>query len=240
MDKIKILKDSIVYSQFNETSGAWMDIDIANSELPITWYLPYDVELEDGITIKEVLSQLEKYAQQLNFIFINQLKGLQIENLTQLIQTASIPDSELEMDVLCLLWACETKPGDDEFQAINMYPLIMALEMSEDDDDDSEDALHNIYDLSANQLLNTRLVLDDLLEIYTHNDDEDPVFTGITAWPLYDFIRTLCNELVVYTYSSGTFPTVKDGESLKLTIDELFEHIEDLDKFFKKDNPSKK
>lgn len=243
MDKIKILKDAIVYSQLDEASGAYLDKDLTETELPITWYLQHDVELEDGITVKEILVQLSKYSQQLNFIFINELKGLQLENLSSLIQNANIPDSQLSLEVLCLLWACEVKPEGDEFPAINMYPLIMALEMSDDEDDEDEDAeslLHSIYDLSANQLLNTTIVLDDLLEFYANDDAEDADLVGITNWPLYDFIRALCNELVIYTYASGVFPNQQNGESIKLSVSELFEHIEELDQFFKNDKSTKK
>jgi hypothetical protein len=231
MNKLTFTKKSILFSLWDESSTKWIQRDITETDLPITWYLPYEVFVDEGVTLRDVIQLLTPYTQSLNFVFVSYLKGLLFEEVLDSLQTSEVRTTSIKADAICMLWVGQIKPLDDEDDSIDMYPTLMALEMGEDEDGE-EDEFHSIYELSVNQLLDKQLVLDDFLEFYDESQPEETTFSGVTNWSFFDFTRCILSELVMHCFTNGLFPT-SDAHINPMTSTELFEHLDQLDIFFK-------
>jgi hypothetical protein len=233
MQKITFNKKSILISFWDDSCEKWIDRNINESDLPISWYLPYEVFVEPKVTIRDVIKLLEPYTEQLNFIFINYLRGLPFDELVKLLNSAKVEKSKVKVDAICLVWVGEIKPIDGDEESVDIYPTLMALDMDELDPDGENDTFHSVLDTNIKQLLDSELVVDDLLELYRAEDPDDTEFSGITGWSLFDFIRGLFGELVMYAFANRMVQLSELSNLPPLTADELFKHMENLDKFFK-------
>jgi len=238
MQKLTFTKQAILISFWDETSEKWIDRNMADTSLPITWYLPYDVHIEKNVKLKDIINNLTPYAEQLNFVFLAYLNGVQVEDLfTELLSRPAEPH-DLKIDAICLLWMGQVKPVPDvDDSKIYTFPALLALEMIDEEDDGAEDELHSIYDITIDQLLNTQIVIDDFLEYYDDDSrNDDAIFSGITDWTFFDFMRTVLSELVLYSFTTDIIKK-SDLTANPIGPAELFDHLDKLDKFFK-DEPT--
>ena len=233
MQKITFNKKSILISFWDESSEKWIDQSITESELPISWYLPYEVFIEPKVTIRDVIKLLEPYTDQLNFIFINYMRGLPFDELVKLLNSAKIEKSKVKVDAVCLIWVGEIKPVEGDEDSVDIYPTLMALAIDELDPEGEDDTFHSVLDINIKQLLESELVVDDLLELYREEEPADTEFSGISGWSLFDFMRGLLGELVMYAFANRMVQLSELSNLPPLTADELFKHMENLDKFFK-------
>lgn len=233
MQKITFNKKSILISSWDESSEKWIDQSITESELPISWYLPYEVFIEPKVTIRDVIKLLEPYTDQLNFIFINYMRGLPFDELVKLLNSAKIEKSKVKVDAVCLIWVGEIKPVEGDEDSVDIYPTLMALAIDELDPEGEDDTFHSVLDINIKQLLESELVVDDLLELYREEEPADTEFSGISGWSLFDFMRGLLGELVMYAFANRMVQLSELSNLPPLTADELFKHMENLDKFFK-------
>lgn len=233
MQKITFNKKSILISFWDEASEKWIDRNISEADLPISWYLPYEVFVEPKVTIRDVLRLLEPYSEQLNFIFINYMRGLLFNDLVKLLTSTKSEKSKLKVDAMCLIWAGEIKPINEEEESIDIYPTLMALDMDELDPEGENDTFYSALDINIKQLLDSELIVDDILELYRTEDPDETEFSGVTGWSLFDFVRGLLGELVMYAFANRMVQLSELSNLPPLTADELFKHMENLDKFFK-------
>lgn len=186
MQKLTFTKTGIVCSFLDQSSSKWIDRDIFEAELPFTWYLPYAVVIEEGVTVREILSHLLKYEEQINFIFVSHLKGLQLSELIKSIESVDKETDVEKVDAVCLLWIGQVKPlAEEEDPFLAIQPAMMALEMP-DLLDEEEDELHSIHNISAKQLMDSPFVLDDLLEFVDSDEAEEAQFSGLVNWEVFD------------------------------------------------------
>jgi hypothetical protein len=134
---------------------------------------------------------------------------------------------------VCLIWVGEIKPVTDDEDSVDIYPTLMALDMDELDPEGENDTFHSVLDINIKQLLESELVVDDLLELYREEEPDDTEFSGISGWSLFDFMRGLLGELVMYAFANRMVQLSELSNLPPLTADELFKHMENLDKFFK-------
>jgi hypothetical protein len=233
MQKITFNKKSILISFWDESSEKWIDRNITESDLPISWYLPYEVFVEPKVTIRDVLGLLEPYSDQLNFIFVNYMRGLLFSDLTQLLKSAKSEKSKLSIDAMCLIWVGEIKSTSGDEEVIDIYPTLMALEIDELDQDGENDTFYSVFDVNTKQLLDSEFIVDDLLELYREEDPDETEFSGIAGWSMFDFVRGLLGELVMYAFANRMIQLSELSNLPPLTADELFKHMDNLDKFFK-------
>ena len=234
MQKITVNKKSILISFWDESSEKWIDRNIAEADLPISWYLPYEVFIEPKVTIRDVLKLLEPYSEQVNFIFINYMRGILFNDIVKLLTSAKNEKSKLKVDAMCLIWVGEIKQiTEEDEETIDIYPTLMALDMDEQDPDGENDKFYSVFDVNVKQLLDSELVADNLLDLYREEDPDETEFSGITSWSMFDFVRGLLGELVMYAFANRLVQISELSNLPPLTAAELFKHMENLDKFFK-------
>jgi hypothetical protein len=237
MQKLTFTKQSILISFWDETSEKWIERNMADASLPITWYLPYEVHIEKNVTLRDIINMLIPYSEQLNFVFLAYLNGVQVEDLFAELLSRPAEPHDLKIDAICLLWMGQVKPVPEiDDLKIYTFPALLALEIIDEDDDGSEDELHSIYDITVDQLLDKSIVIDDFLEYYDDDKHNDALFSGITDWQFFDFIRTILSELVLYSFTTDIIKK-SDLNTDPIGPAELFEHLDKLDKFFK-DEPT--
>jgi hypothetical protein len=241
MQKLTFKKDKIIASFWDTESEDWQDRSLSESNLPISWFLPYETYVDDGVTLRDILIQLEEHSTYLNLIFINYLKGIPFSDLINELKNIEQVETPHKIDAICLMWASEVKPptDEDEESFIQIYSTLMGLTMAEDEDLE-EDELFSIHEVTSTQLLDSEFVIDDIIEFYTDDKPEETILDGVTSWTLYDVLKSILNDLSTYSIVSGLFKRSEGSAEAPIQITELLEHLADLDKFFKSDQTSRK
>ena len=73
MEKIIIKKSGLYFSFWDEDTLSWTDRLISESDLPITWYFQYSIEIEEFLTISDLLLLFAQYQEDLEFAFSKSL-----------------------------------------------------------------------------------------------------------------------------------------------------------------------
>ena len=73
MEKIIIKKSGLYFSFWDEDTLSWTDRLISDSDLPITWYFQYSIEIEEFLTISDLLLLFAQYQEDLEFAFSKSL-----------------------------------------------------------------------------------------------------------------------------------------------------------------------
>ena len=233
MQKLTFTKSGIIASFWDSESENWQERPLLESALPISWFLPYETFVEEDVTLNDILTHITEYHLHLDLIFVNYLKGIPVETLIDNLKNARPWDERVKVDAMCLLWFASSKSieGEEDPQ-LDTYPTLMGLEMSEDEDLD-EDEFHSMHEVTITQMMNSPFILDDLIEFFEAEDPEEILLSGVTSWTLFDFLRSIFGELVVYSLTCGIFQRVEGDVEPPISSTELFEHLDDLDKFFK-------
>jgi len=237
MQKITFTKTSILCSTFDQTNLGWIDRDIADSQLPISWYLPYTVKIEEDVTLRDVLTLLSAYTDELNFMFVNYLKTIPYEKLVSVLIESDDIEHSNEIDSICLLLAGQIKEIEDSETLLITQPRLMAFEIIDEDRVDDDD-LYSVLEISVKQLLDTQFILDELVEYYDDVNPDDEPFSGLVDWTLFQFISGLFSELAVYALIKGLMPGVENLAFAPLTVSQLFEHLEELDQYYLAQKPN--
>lgn len=232
MQKLTFKKDRLVASFWDTEAEDWQERDLAESSLPLTWFLPYETYVDEGVSLADMLRLLKPHESYINLVFIHYLKGIMFGDLVdELISTKSQEEFH-KIDAVCLMWVSQVKPieGDEE-NLLDTQPVLMGLEMSEDDEGE-DDEFHSIHEVTPTQLLESEFVIDDLIEFYTHEDPDETLLSGVTSWTLFDVLRSVLSELSTYCLVSGLLKRVDSESVAPIDSIELFDHLSDLDKFF--------
>lgn len=239
MQKLTFKKDQIVASFWDTEAEDWQDRSLSESSLPLSWFLPYETFVEDDVTLRDILDQLELHASYINLIFINYLKGIPYSDLVNELKNMEQIEPLHKIDAVCLLWGSEVKQLDSEENSIQVYSTLMGLEMAEDEDS-GDDELFNIHEITPAQLLDSEFIVDDLIEFYPDESPEETILDGVTSWTLFDVLRSILNELSTYSIVAGIFKRSETEGDAPISSTDLFEHMEDLDKFFNSDQTPRK
>ena len=224
MERILFTKTGILCSMWDHKLAKWNEVDLTESQIPFSWCLPYSVEVDEGVTILEILNNLKSQWDHVNYVFVNPMMGIRMEDLLTAVTSANKKERS-SVNAVCLNWAAEMR--NDEDRGMSMYPTILGVVMNDDD----EDEFHDLYDLSISDLLNQPLVVDDWLEVVDSEDQlGDPVFDGAFAWSLYDFLNGILSELTLFAYSYGIVSLPEGVQTSPISITDLMNHIDDIDK----------
>src|SRR5690606_28466762 len=147
MQKLTFKKNKLVALFWDSEKEDWQERDLAESNLPISWFFPYETYVDEGVSLNDILTLLKPYESYLNLMFINYIKGIPFSDLVDKLKNADSGEELQKIDAICLLWIAQVKPTSGEEPSIEVQPVIMGLEMSEDEDLENAE-FHSIYEVT--------------------------------------------------------------------------------------------
>lgn len=238
MQKITINKSGIHFSFWDETSQNWIDKNISEANLPISWYLPYAIQINEDITVRDFFQIIKPYRDQIELLFLNSLAGVNLDEIYVILEQANLEKNKIDPDCVVLFKIGEVgkvKEGDETLNFLNRYTILMGLELVGEDDetnDGSHDNLHHLSEIDFKDWCDLSLGIDDYLE-YVDSETEDVLFEGLINWSLEEFINCVLSQVSItlqIRQSVSEHSSKSPIESGPIQIDDLFDWIDDLDK----------
>lgn len=230
MEKVIFTKHGILCSFWDAPTTKWTEKKLSETELPVSWILPYMVEIEDGLTIRELLESLKPFEDAMSFMFLNDLMGLSFNTVRDSLLNGELDDHKIKTDVITLMWNGDVDQGENP--GINIYPTIMSVEFDEKYPDNEMENFQPLHDISLADMLGKPFELDNWIEMFETNQIGVPILSGEFSWSFYDFMRGLISELTIFAYNKGLVTLPGGVQNTPLTIDVLFEHLDGLDNFY--------
>lgn len=233
MQRILIKKNEIIFSYWEEQSASWVDRNIKENTLPISWYLPYSVEVEKDVTLRDFLRSVSNYEKEIELIFANYLGGIPLSVILKQVESSDFAKKDLPINTLYLFKIGEINyVQDEELPLINIYPVLVGLYERE-----NEIVNEDVYYLSTYDVRNWvdhRIEIDDLIE-FTNVSTSEVETTGLITWNFFEIISTVLYQVSVSFQVSKAIILVNNEDQLAsgpMLIDELFIWIDELDRIF--------
>ena len=230
MQHITIKKKGIYFSFWDEPTAAWVDRNITEVDLPISWYLSYTIKFDGTVTVRDILSLLKPHMDHIQLIFANNLGGVQLQEIYELLEVNKVPPNELPMNCVYLFKMGEASPiEDEEYPYLHIYPVLMGLMI--EDNLESENVFHlSPYDIR--DWCDLELGIDGFLD-FTDIETDDVLFTGIVDWKLYEMICAILSQVsisMLVTQTTKVKELKSPLESGPLTFSDLLIWFDDLDR----------
>lgn len=233
MEKIIIKKSGLYFSFWDEVTLSWIDRLISDSDLPITWYFQYSIEIEEFLTVSELLLLFAPYQEDLEFAFSKSLLIVPFDEILSIINK-QVCLNTIEPTQLYLIKLGEIKKFKTESPYISSYPTLMGLEVIGETGND--DVIYSLTDIKFNDWCASTIQIDEYLE-YIDIEKNEVEFEGIIQWTLYEALSCIFSQItnsITFTKIKDNpeeFPSVNSGGPI--IISELFSWIDDIDKYFK-------
>jgi hypothetical protein len=230
MHKVTISKSGLYFSFWDQTEETWVEKNILDATVPISWYLSYPIQFTDSLTVREMIKLIEPYAKDLGLIMIHELAGVDISKILELSNTHKSQLNQIEPEAVYLVKIAEATPtvqNDEEFNFLSMYPVLIGLkEVDETGDNDEVFSLTSIDFLDWCDL---PFELDDYIE-YINPANEEVLFEGVMNWTLGEVIGTILSQtsVTLQIMQNSVIPSDSTGEPVQ--IDSIFKWFEDLDR----------
>jgi hypothetical protein len=171
--------------------------------------LPFAVEIEDGVTIKDVLEHLNRHADHVNLVFCGYLGDAKLEDFVNEARLEPELDFKETIDLVEFCWNTELEPAEDdeyigEFNIINTQTMrgITQVEAEESDLEIDYDEDFDLSLVALRNYANEKIEINPYIEYAVIEEMSEPVpnilMDGEMAWTLFDFISTLLNEISYY------------------------------------------
>jgi hypothetical protein len=229
MQNITLTKTGIYFPYWDEPSATWIDKEIKEAKLPISWYLQYPVQADEDLTVRDILMLIKPYYEQIHFIFSNSLEGVNLTDVYQLLEHPFKTDNPAPMNVLYMFKIGEASPlVDDDRLFYNMYPVLMGIYTTEEIEEE------DIYHLSSYDIrtwCDLPFAIDGSFE-FTNITNEELVLDGVISWTLYEVLTCVLSQLSVTMQITETIPIKANSTILcgPILIGELLIWFEDLDR----------
>jgi hypothetical protein len=236
MQKVSINKTGINISFWDDQSEKWIEKSLADSNLPITWFMNYAVEIEMGMTVREILDQLKPHAEALKFYFVQNLGGVELEEIFMIADQAKIIKQEIAAKEVFLLKIADLKKINQNDQAIDflsIYPVLMGLEIVNEEDPES-DVLHPLSQINFENWCDLPILADDWLEI-VDSQDSSVKFECVINWTFSEIISTILSQAAItlqITQAVSKNSTVQPVQAGPVEISHVWDWLHDLDTIF--------
>lgn len=228
MHKVTIKKDGLYFSFWDQTKEDWIEKNIVEATVPISWYLSYPVQFNEMLTVREVINLLRPYADDLNLILAHELAGIELEKIFELADSDKEP-AKIEPDSIYLVRIAEaihTVQDEEEFNFLSTYPILVGLKEVEDAEEDEVFSLSSIDFLDWCDL---PFELDDYVE-YINPATEEVLFEGVMNWTLTEVIGTILSQTsVTLQIMQNSIISAKEDEE-PVEIEAVFKWFDDLDR----------
>jgi hypothetical protein len=232
MEKIVIKPEGVFYCYFDDQSDKWIEKDIFDSTMPITWYLDMTVELQEKVSILKILELFERYDEHLNFVYVKALKALNLDDVLNVIDQVE-PGEPSSLKATCLVWVGEIQPilgEDDPVITITSALIGLDTENLEEDDGIEADDVYQLTNFDFVEWVRLPLYLDTYLD-FAERDQPEAEFGGEFSWTLHNLFDAIFSEISLNLYVAGLVsnPDIIIAEQhAKLNVTEFFKYLDDL------------
>lgn len=234
MEKIVLKPEAVYYAFYEEDSDTWIERDLIESSLPISWYADMPIEIVGKVSTRRIFELFERYEDQLTFMHSRALKTLTVSDILKILEREEIVE-EVPIRSICLVWAGEIVPSEPDDLVIISNALV-GLDTEEDDDDVDDDGVYQLTNFDFAQWVDLPVYIDNYLDFVQGREEENFIFGGIYPWKLGPFFDCLLAEISLNLFLSGQVsnPDVVITERKNtMSIQELFRYIDELENFSK-------
>lgn len=235
MEKLIIKPEAAYYAYYFEAEDRWIEKDLIDSELPISWYVDMPVEIIGKVSIRRIFELFERYDDQLTFMYAKALKTLDFNDLLTILESGE-SSNNIPVKSICLVWAGEIiEQGEDADDFIAISYAIVGLDTEDDDADIDDDGVFQLTNFDFIQWASVPVYLDNYLD-FTKGRDENIIVGGIYSWKFGDFLECILSEISLNLFLSGQVSNpdiVIKQHSPTMNVRELFKYLEELENFSK-------
>lgn len=209
MNKVIVDKQKIYFASYKEAEKKWIKQDVLRLGNPFPWYLPYAVEIEKKVTVKDLLMHLKRHEDHVSLIFCGYLGDAKLEDFIKEVQLEPDLDFKEKIELIEFYWNAELEPlseedGFGEFTIIN-NPSIRGINAIKAGETEIEEDFDEEIDLSLVALRNYAndvVTVNSYVEYATLDELSEPLpnvlMDGEIKWTLFDLISTLLTEISFY------------------------------------------
>jgi len=209
LNKVIIGQSKIFFATYDDESNKWTKQDIARLGKPLPWYFPYAVEVEESVTIRNLLTHLKNHADHVSLVFCGYLGETKLEDFTKELDMQPDPEFKDRIDLVEFFWEIEMLPltEDSDIAEFNIdtnpsmrgYNKHKAKEISE------EDAFDEEFDLTlipVRNYIDALITINHYVEYATLDEISEPLpnvlLDGEMNWDFFNLISAFLMELSFY------------------------------------------
>lgn len=247
MKKVIFGKNKIVLATYSEETKKWTKKDIEKMDKSISWFLPYQVELDRNFTVEDMIRLLHKYEEHINIIFSGYLQDSKISDFIRELDEKPDDDYIKKISYIEFYWDIDLFPLEDTEFAEFKVELYRSFRGVYPDDGDPNEALitfDEFIDLDLIALRNfkkVKLQLNDIAEFISldiGNSMASSILDGQLTWTVFDVISAFLSEISIYgkpeeqkKFREEIIKEIEELENTQGTIEikDLFEYLDSLD-----------
>lgn len=229
MEKIIIKPDAAYYGFYDEETDKWIEKDLIESSLPISWYTNLSVQIVGKVSIRRIFELFERYEDQLTFMYSKALKTLTFREVLTILESGEA-EEDLPIKSICLVWAGEIIEEDEE-EYIMINNALVGLDTEDDSEDVEEDGVYQLTNFDFIEWASVPIYLDDFID-FVKGRGENVIFGGVYSWKFGDFLECILSEISLNLFVSGQVSNpdvVVTERSSTMNVVELFKYLEELE-----------
>lgn len=236
MNNIIIKKDGLYTSVYND--------NLKTSELnkidnPIAYYLNHNVEIDDNVTVKDLMNLLMEYESDVDLLFMGYSRGFKIRQFFSEMQKP-LSESEFvnEIDYLEIYWSTDYYKFKNEAPELSIFPSMHGIGKEKSDEGIQ---YYGISLTPLNELKNLNIKLNDSLiieehiipEIYEEKPMEiKELINAVKPLTLGEMIGGFIHEITWHGYPKDKEERVEELNQAVMDIKEGKEETIPIEKFF--------
>lgn len=233
MEKLIIKPEGAYYSYYFENEDRWIEKDLIESSLPISWYANMPIEIIGKVSIRRIFELFERYDDQLTFMYANALKTLGFNDILTILESGE-SGNNIPVKSICLVWAGEIiDHGEDSEDSIEISCAIVGLDTEDEDTDIDDDGVFQLTNFDFIQWASVPVYLDNYLD-FAKGQEENIIVGGIYSWKFGDFLECILSEISLNLFLSGQVSNpdiVITQHPQTMNIRELFRYLDEFDNF---------
>lgn len=232
MEKLIIKPEAAYYAYYEEDEDRWIEKDLIDSSLPISWYADMPVEIVGKVSIRRIFDLFERYEDQLTFMYAKALKTLSFRDVLTILESGEVGE-EIPVKSLCLVWAGEIIEQTEADDFVMISNALVGLDTEDDDEDVDDDGVFQLTNFDFIQWASVPVYIDNYLD-FAKGSEDNIVFGGVYTWKFGAFLECILSEISLNLFLSGQVsnPDVVIKERTNtMGIHELFRYIDELENF---------
>jgi hypothetical protein len=234
MQKITIKRSGFYFSFWDESAEDWIEKNINEASIPITWYLSYPIQVDEPLTVREIIKMIEPYAEIINLVMIHELAGIEFSRILEVLNDVRESTNAIEPNSVCLVKIAEsipTKQMDEDINFLSTYPVLVGIQ--EIDETGENDEVFSLSTIDFLDWCDLPFEIDDYVE-YLDQVTEEVLFDGVMNWTLGEIIGSILSQtsVTLQVMQNSISSPASNGEPVD--IESIFNWFDDLDRILLK------